>query len=212
LKVGAMKLGILADIHEHVEWLRPALDLFRSRRVDRVIVLGDVYCMGKQIHETAALLAAAGAVGVWGNHDLGLCCEPPESIRRKYAGPVLDYMTTLRPRLEVNGCLFTHVEPWLNPEVPEEIWWIDGPPDSPERAAQSFNAVPHRHLFVGHFHRWLILTPTGVLPWRGEEPISLKEGRYFVVVAGVAEGRCAIFDTATQELTPIDFTREAIKC
>ena len=51
-----MKLGILADIHEHVDHLRAALDHFRSAGVEQVIVLGDVYMMGQQIHETVGLL------------------------------------------------------------------------------------------------------------------------------------------------------------
>src|SRR5262245_51634604 len=103
-----MKLGILADVHEDVERLALALDVFRREGADRVVFLGDLFERGRRIAEAAAILAAAGAVGVWGNHELGLCLEPDERTRARYGGPVLDFMATLRPRLEVEGCLFTH--------------------------------------------------------------------------------------------------------
>ncbi len=68
-----MKLGLLADIHEHVEHLKTALHNFQNLGVDQIVVIGDVFDSGKQIRETCRLLADAGAVGVWGNHDYGLC-------------------------------------------------------------------------------------------------------------------------------------------
>src|SRR5262245_26709063 len=103
-----MKLGILTDIHEDVERLRLALQHFRQEEVEQVVLLGDVFDTGERLRETVSLLAGAKAVGVWGNHDLGLCHEPAMRVRERYAGPVLDFMRTLQPRLELAGCLFTH--------------------------------------------------------------------------------------------------------
>jgi hypothetical protein len=58
-------------------------------------------------------------------------------------------------------------------------------------------------MFIGHLHRWLLGTPDGLLPWRGESPVSLgSQNRYLVVVHGVWDGKCALFDTKTGELTP----------
>ena len=82
-----MRIGILADIHEDVQRLSQALGLLRREGVGRVVVLGDLFDTGKRIAETVALLADAGAVGVWGNHDLGLCHEPGERTRARYPGP-----------------------------------------------------------------------------------------------------------------------------
>ena len=59
-----MKLGLLADIHEHVEHLRTALDHFKSERVDQVVVIGDLFEQGHRIEETCRLLSEANAVGV----------------------------------------------------------------------------------------------------------------------------------------------------
>jgi predicted phosphodiesterase len=62
-----MKLGILADIHEHVDELRQAIEKLQKQAADRFVVLGDVFEMGKRIEETVHLLRDVEAVGVWGN-------------------------------------------------------------------------------------------------------------------------------------------------
>src|SRR5947207_12169567 len=124
-----MKLGIITDIHERNDHLQTALRLFRSKSVDQIVVIGDVFARGERIEETCRLLAEAKAVGVWGNHDFGLCFEPSEEVRAKYPVGVVDFMSSLRPRLDIDGCHFTHVEPWLNPENVADLWYFDGPPD-----------------------------------------------------------------------------------
>jgi hypothetical protein len=58
-------------------------------------------------------------------------------------------------------------------------------------------------MFIGHLHRWLLGTPEGLLPWRGEDPVSLdQQARHLIVVHAVCDGKCALFDTRTGELTP----------
>ena len=117
-------------------------------------------------------------------------------------------MGRLRPRLEIEGCLFTHVEPWLDPEKIEDLWYFEGPPETPEQVARIFSAVPNRVMFVGHFHRWLMVSPDGVLPWSGGEPIVLEPGnRYLVAVNAVVQGKSRLFDTETRLLTPFEVGR-----
>ena len=126
-----MKLGLLADIHEHNDDLRIALDVFQRQQVDHVVVLGHILELGERIEETCRLLSGAGAVGVWGNHDFGLCYYPEARGRQKYSDSVFDFMTHLRPRVEIDGCLFTHAEPWLDPKNTHDLWYFDGPPVTP---------------------------------------------------------------------------------
>ena len=109
-----MKLGLLADIHEQTEQLRNAIAVLQRHGADRFVVLGDVFETGKRMEETVGLLRQVGAVGVWGNHDVGLCFDPDDKVCRRYSAAVLAFMGGLRPRLEIDGCLFTHVEPWLD--------------------------------------------------------------------------------------------------
>jgi hypothetical protein len=198
-----MKLGLLADIHEQTEQLRKALGVLQQHGADRFVVLGDVFEMGKRIDETVHLLQDVEAVGVWGNHDFGLCFDPDETVCVRYSAAVLNFMGSLQPRLEIDGCLFTHVEPWLDPHKVEDLWYFDGPPESPEKLARSFAAVPHRVMFMGHMHCWLLGTPGGILPWRGDRQLSLDcAARHLVVLHAVCDGRYALFDTRTGDLTP----------
>ena len=86
----------------------------------------------------------------------------------------------------------------------ENLWYFDGVPDTPEKVNRSLSAVPERFLFVGHFHRWLVMTPAGAVPWNGEGPLELREAaRYLVAVAPVVSGWCAVFDIRSYMLTPI---------
>ena len=59
-----MKLGLITDIHGHVEYLRTALDQFRRKGVEQVVVIGDVFEMGVRIEEACQLLAGAKVIGV----------------------------------------------------------------------------------------------------------------------------------------------------
>jgi hypothetical protein len=203
-----MKLGILADIHEQVDSLRRSLQVLEQQGVDQVVVLGDVYELGLRLEETVRLLEGAGAVGVWGNHDFGLCSDPTEEMRLRYGEHVVGAMGRLRPRLEIEDCLFTHIEPWLDPEKIEDLWWFEGPPDTPERAAQSFAAMPHRVMFVGHFHRWFLASTGEAAPWDGRTAITLNvAARYLVGVHAVVNGHCAVYDTVNTLLVPFDLTQ-----
>ena len=197
-----MKLGLITDIHEHVEYLKTALDSFRDERVDRIVMIGDVVEMTLRLEETCRLLAEAGAVGVWGNHDFGLCVDPGDDLLLRHSPLVIRYMTSLRPRLEIDGCLFTHIEPWLDPEDLADLWHFYGVPTEQSELDRIFNAAPNRLMFAGHYHRWLLATPDGIVDWKGESPIRLNDGRYFVVVGALCEGRFATFDTATSQLCP----------
>jgi hypothetical protein len=198
-----MKLGLLADIHEQTDRLREAIDVLQQHGADRFVVLGDVFEMGKRLDETVHLLQDVEAVGVWGNHDFGLCFDPEETVRSKYSAAVLNFMGSLQPRLEIDGCLFTHVEPWLDPHKIEDLWYFDGPPESLEKLARSFAAVPHRVMFMGHMHRWLLGTPRGVLSWRGDRELCLDHAnRHLVVLHAVCDGKFAMFDTRSGDLTP----------
>ena len=61
---------------------------------------------------------------------------------------------------------------------------------------------------MGHFHRWLAVTPDGPCRLARRKPDSIDPDiRYLVVVAAVCNGWCAIYDTETDVLTPLQFDR-----
>ncbi len=203
-----MKLGILSDIHEAVPLLERALARFEDEGVERVIVLGDLFETGARIEAVARLLSDSGAVGVYGNHDHGLCVEPGEVVRSEFSPGLLRFMGSLRPRMEVDGALFAHREPWLDGTRVDQIWHVDEAPLTPKLVARSFDAVPHRVIFVGHFHRWLATTRSGPLPWEGDSPLALGgPDPTLVVVNAVCEGYAATFETVTGLLQPLDLYR-----
>jgi predicted MPP superfamily phosphohydrolase len=206
-----MKIGILADVHEDLSHLRWAINVLREHTPDSLVVLGDVFELGHRLRETVGILAEAGAIGVWGNHDFGLCRDNPRlEDHERYGESALAFMSRLEPRLEIDDCFFAHVEPWLNPENIEDLWYFEGPPETAEQAARSFVAVPNRVIFVGHYHRWLLATSEGVQQWAGDRPIVLHaHHRYLVAVHAVCAGSCALFDTGTNELIPFNNSRSA---
>ena len=198
-----MKLGLLTDIHENNGILRLALDDLTRHEVDQVVVLGDLFRTGEHIDDTCRILSAANAVGVWGNHDFGLCYEPTQSLRDRFPASTIDFMTSLLPRLVIEDCHFTHVEPWLNPKVITDLWYYDGPPDKHGKLDRIFRAVSYRMLFTGHFHKWILAKRDTVVDWHAARPIVLEPPeRFFVVVGALCYGWWAIYDTTTGELTP----------
>lgn len=199
-----MKLGLITDIHEHVEHLRTALKTFNDHQVNQVVMIGDVFEMGQRIEETCRLLSEATVAGVWGNHDYGLSFEPDDDTHAKYGEATMGYMTSLRPRLVIEDCHFSHVEPWLNPEDVANLWYFEGPPDEHGKLNRIFDAVPNRLMFAGHYHKWLLVSPDGIQDWNGQTSVRLNDGRYFVVIGALCEGRYAILDTETGELTPFN--------
>jgi predicted phosphodiesterase len=197
-----MRIGLLSDIHEDTGHLTQALGLLRREGVDRLVTLGDLFDNGQRVAETAGLLAAAGVVGVWGNHDLGLCHDPAPRFLARYPASVFDYLWTLRARVELDGCLFSHGLPHWDAYDPA-AYYLEGRPEAEAARAGIFAASGCRVTFVGHFHRWLAVTPEGALPWDGDAAIRLDPARrYLVVIAAVCDGWCAVYDTEACLLEP----------
>jgi predicted phosphodiesterase len=200
-----MRLGLLADIHEDVAMLEAALSALHREGADQLAVPGDVFEHGRRIGETAAILAASGAVGVWGNHDVGLCHEVDDWIRARFDPPVLDYFATLRPSLTIGDCHVSHVQPRLDPRVPTDFYETGGRPTTPEQAARCLAARPERFLLMGHYHRWSIADRRGPCAWDWISPFRFGPGgRYVIVCGAVMDGRCGILDDERGVLVPLD--------
>jgi hypothetical protein len=198
-----MRIGLLADVHEDVEGLAAAIPVCRQNGVDRLLTLGDILETGERFAEAVDLLREADVGGVWGNHEFGLYVGRGDSLKSRFDRRTLDYMQRLTARLEVEGVLLGHVLPCLDPMDAEQPWYVERAPATAEDAARNFAAFTERRMFVGHFHRWLAVTPDGPLKWSGERPIPFDpDVRYLVVIAAVCDGWCAIYDTETDVLTP----------
>jgi predicted phosphodiesterase len=201
-----VRIGLVTDIHNHAAELARALAALRERGAERILTLGDTcdaFSPAGGAAPVAALLRAAGAAGVWGNHDFALCRHVPDSVRRRHDPAVLDFMAGMQAWLEIDHCRFSHEEPYVDPHDPLQLWAVDETLDLLDRARRGF-AAPQRCLFLGHHHRWLAVTQQGRVDWDGRAPLVLeKMRRYFVVVAPVCEGWCGLLDTAGSVLYPI---------
>jgi predicted phosphodiesterase len=202
-----MRIGLVTDIHNQAAELERALAALLEHGVERIVTLGDTcdaFAPAEGAASVVAQLRAAGAIGVWGNHDFTLCRIVPESVRRRYDPAVLEFMAGMQPWLEIDDCRFSHEEPYVDPHDPLQLWSIDEDLDLLDRANRSFAAAPHRCFFLGHYHRWLVATPLGRIDWAGRAPLVLeKSQRYFVVIAPVMLGWCAVLDTSAAVLHPI---------
>ena len=202
-----MRLGLVTDVHNHATELAAALDQFRRRGVDRVVTIGDtgdVFGRGDGLPEVARLLDGCGAVGVWGNHDFSLCRDVPDDLRDRFPPDALAVMARMEPRLVIGDCHFSHKEANLDPHSVEQLWELsERPLELTGKATAAFAAQPARLHFVGHYHQWWAGTPTAT-GWTGDGVLKLEpDERYWVVVAAVCDGWCAILDTDPEELEPI---------
>lgn len=202
-----MRIGLITDIHEAADHLRIALRDLANQRVDTIVQLGDAcdaFGPGRGTAEVAKLFHAAGVIGVWGNHDIGFCHDVPDEVRTQCEPHVLAYMAGMKPRLELADCHFSHVDPYLDPTDVLSLWMAAEKPDTLEKAAPSFAAVPQRIMFLGHYHRWLVVSDRGRVDWDGTTPLFLDPERRFLIVVGpLVSGHYSVYGTETKMLTPL---------
>jgi hypothetical protein len=198
-----VRIGILADIREHVEHLDAALARLRHRGATRLVVMGDVIADGRLAAETVARLESAGAVGVRGEGDLDRAGDL--NGRDGLPAPVRAYLGRLADRFEIDGVLFARDEPWLDTDGPPESPSPDGPTADAERARRTFAAIPQRVAVLGSLRRWLAVDGSGPIAWDPAEPLRLDPGgRYVLGVPAVDDGWCALLDTTAGEMEAID--------
>ena len=198
-----MRLGLLADIHGDVGNLSRAIERLWREGVDKFVLLGDVIYDARDADETVELLKSCDAVGVWGNHELGLCVESEDDVRELYSDSVMQFFSMLEPRLELGDVLVSHTFPT---EDPRDVFsYYVGEPDDDDLLRSCFATFPHRIIVNGHFHRWFASTPAGRLDWRGEDPLFLPPTkRYFIVINAVMNGFTAVLDDQQNVLVPIE--------
>jgi predicted phosphodiesterase len=193
------RIGLLSDIHEAVEPLRAAIAALRARAVDTFVVLGDVAEDGPRADATVALLAGLPGVAVWGNHDFGRCtsarAEEPAN-----ASVTDRYFSRMQPSAQLAGLRFQHVDLHFDPSNEAHLWSFSTPAERIGGLAE----CAERRVFTGHLHAWEIVTPHGVVAWRGERPFRYAAGqRYLTTVHAVLEGWCAMFDVDADTIEPI---------
>ncbi len=123
--IGPMRIGLLADIHEDVEGLEASITRCRREGVDRLVTLGDIFETGEHFADAVDLLRDADVSGVWGNHEFALYAGRGDSVESQFDWRTLDYMKRLTARHEVEGVLFGHVLPCLDPTDIQQPWYVE---------------------------------------------------------------------------------------
>jgi len=222
-----MRLAILTDIHGNREAFSAVLADLEQRKIDRIVLLGDLVGYGPDPEwctDRARTLVAAGARAVKGNHDNAVG-DPAESMGT-LARRAIDWT---RPRLSAEQRAFLAELP-LTASL-DDLLFVHASADHPGdwiyvtsdlAALGSFGATRARVIFCGHVH-----VPTLIsCDLRGtvrEQPIKpglplplIRSRRWLAVVGAVGQPRdgspaagYAILDTATNELT---FRRTPYDC
>lgn len=199
-----MRIGIITDLHEHLEYTAKAIEAMKNHGVEEILCLGDFCKMEEELDEICQLLLEHEIKSVWGNHDYGLCDDIQSGRREDYSQSVMKFALTVRPRIRIDRFSFSHVEPWLNPNSLQDLWYYEGEPDTPEKLRRVFGDRSWDIAFAGHYHRWLAYTESSKLDWEGDTELDLGGQRFFVVIDACMHGACAVFDTTSRILTPIN--------
>jgi predicted phosphodiesterase len=203
-----VRLGIIADIHEDVPALQSALKVLDDEGSDTVIALGDIADDTSRLDETCQILLDAGAVGVWGNHEFGMCFDPDPRAFVGRASCTRQFMASLKPSLCFDDCRFTHVEPHLDPCDLYSMWRDPTSFTLEEQLEKTFTLHSERVFFYGHIHRWLVATSGGEVEWADDQLHLRSPARYSIALSALSDGvgarrlgHFALYDTDTEMLT-----------
>lgn len=213
-----MRFAILSDIHGNREALSAVLTDLRERGADRLILLGDLVGYGPDPEfcvDQAAMLVAAGAIAIKGNHDSAIA-NPMENMN-PVARAAIDWT---RPKLDRAQTQFLVSLPYLH-EGADALFVHASAHDPPQwhyvssdrRAIASFKATDARVIFCGHVHVPALMTydlggtvREHKIPFGSAIPL-ISSRRWLSVIGsvgqprdGVVQAAYAILDMAKQEL------------
>jgi predicted phosphodiesterase len=89
------RIGVIGDIHTHVERLAWAIEVLRGQRVERIFATGDIADGPEEnaVVRACKMLRAADAVTVLGNHDRWLLDEQQRELPNASDPDELDHAT-----------------------------------------------------------------------------------------------------------------------
>jgi len=202
------RIGLVSDSHSNLEALRTAIRVLQNLGAESLVHLGDICdsLQGGVLEEFIRLIRKQRILAVKGNNDFLLenllRHQPPE--RQAASAEHAAFLKDLPMTIIWEDVCFAHSLPF------EFLRAFYEPIDvgSTDRACDVFGSTPHRVLFCGHSHspiffRWRQgkvcrdVMPDGA-------PVSLDpQERYIFVIGSVAEGECAFFDRALQQVRRI---------
>ena len=195
-----MRLALVSDIHANLEALRATLADIATHEVDRIVCLGDIVGYNANPAECIALIRAANALCVAGNHDLAVCGRMPtryfpanaaraiEWTQRRLSWRDLQFLAGLPLKAYVGGELVA-VHGALHPQTHCATVRLD----TDEKRLRSFQALiadrsGARIGAFGHTHQIGIyaLRPgsAGGIDARGDQTTALRDDAFYLLNPG----------------------------
>jgi diadenosine tetraphosphatase ApaH/serine/threonine PP2A family protein phosphatase len=184
---------VIADIHGNMTALEAVMsDAARRAKVDDIWCLGDLVGYGPDPGDCISFLREVCNVCVAGNHDLAAAGKTDTSefnpnaadaigwTRRQLSKTDIDYLCNLPPRIEAHGFTLVHGSPR------DPLWEYVS---SLELAAENLLAFDGKYCLVGHTHRPLAFSFSGLCGHRVADPkhettIPLAEGARLILNPG----------------------------
>lgn len=215
-----MRIAILSDIHANREAFAAVLKDVEQRRVEQIVMLGDIVGYGPDPEwccEKARALVEAGAVAIKGNHDAAVAV--PDTAMNITARRAMEWT---RPRLSPEQQAFLSALPmqhrindlhFVHASVNDMQDWIYV--SNEQRAMPSFRVSDARVIFCGHVHVPHLFSFDMVgrvqeqrIP-AGASTLPLIRSRRWLAVLGAVgqprDGRAlaawCLYDSITNELT-----------
>jgi len=214
-----MRLALLTDIHANREAFEAVLADIAQRKVDRLVILGDIVGYGPDpgwCIDKVEELVAKGAICVRGNHDRAV--GVPDGALNVNARRVIDwtvnrlnarqklFLSELPLTVQDDDTLFVHA----SANDPGDWIYVT----SEASAMPSFRVSKARLIFCGHVHRPALYScdlsgrVASHIVAAGNAAPLLKSRRWLAVIGSVGQPRdgstlasYAILDRTTNELT-----------
>lgn len=188
-----MNYAILSDIHGNFEALERALREVRRRKIDRIIILGDLVGYGPDPNACIELCRDATGYIILGNHDKAAIDPKEVEYFNPYAAQAVlwtaaqlsqqnkNVLASLPLVLSLPDILFVHASP-LDPGAWNYVL-------SEYDARNNFDAFPQRICFIGHTHFPAIFCEKSFIePHSSDISLSNKE-RYIINVGSIGQPR-----------------------
>lgn len=214
-----MRLALLTDIHANREAFSAVLQDIAERRIDRIVILGDIVGYGPDPSwcvDKARALVADGAICVQGNHDAAISTpDPALNVTAKRA------ILWTRPHLDDDQRAFLAGLPLTNRH--DDTLFVHASANDPaawiyvtgeNRATPSFRVTDARLIFCGHVHVPALMSCDVAgrvqqqrIPMGNAFPL-IRSRRWLGVIGAVGQARdgtpgahYAILDLGQNELT-----------
>lgn len=168
------RFAIISDIHGEHRMLQRVLDRCHDRRVQRLVLLGDLFDRLDQVERCADLLTEWTVTGVFGNHERD-ALRHGNSNGSPCNGFIARFVEAFADQLRLGEALFVHDH--------SECSWNDlAAPDHP------------RIIFSGHTHYRQAKDDNGPLDLSLGKIRIREDRRYLINPGAVVDGQFAIWE------------------